>query len=195
MDLDTQAAGDATWTSLLRCSAAFHPQVAAAGSEAGLPAGYRSRGMALGRRSRPGTGASTSSNPHPAGTAPEAKILECGNCLRSSHFSSENKHLKQLQKLTASRSAPPPTPPHRTPVPNFPTNSRSNPVPFPARGLFRNSPRSGPCRSLGAGAACRARLVARRQARRPFSSKRSATRALLPAGMPGCTISSPVLRP
>ena len=93
LDPDTQAPGDATWTSLLRCSAAFHPQVAAAGSEAGLPAGYRSRGSALGRRSRPGTGASTSRNPHPAGTAPEAKILECGNCLRSSHSSSENKHL------------------------------------------------------------------------------------------------------
>ena len=40
------------------------------------------------------------------------------------------------------------------PVPNFPTNSSSNPAPFPEQGLFRNSLRSGPCTSLGAG--CRA---------------------------------------
>ena len=192
MDPDTQAPGDATWTSLLRCSSASHPQVAAAGSEAGLSAGYRSRSTALGRRSRPGTGASTSGNPHPARTDPEAKTLECGNCLRSSHFSSENKRLKQLRKLTASLSAPHPQP---TPVPSFPTTPEATRCLFRRRVCSVTLHAPAPADPWEPGAGCRAQLVARRQPRRPFSSEPSATRALRTAGMPGCTISSPVLRP
>lgn len=62
-------------------------------------------------------------------------------------------------------------------------------MPFPAQGLFRNSPRSDPCRSLGAGsrvpgAASSASATAASLLLRAFCHAGSR-----PAGMPGCTIS------
>lgn len=80
--------------------------------------------------------------------------IQPGRPLRLKYFSFEivsdpfiswvktNNSLKQQRQLIASL------------LPNFPTNSSSNPAPFPEQGLFCNSLRSGPCTSLGAG--CRA---------------------------------------
>lgn len=102
-----------------------------------------------------------------------------------------NNSLKQQRQLIASLLPP---------VPNFPTNSSSNPAPFPEQGLFRNSLRSGPCTSSGAGcraagsaSATAASLLLRPVCHTGFPAGRDARAALLfhhPSSFP-----NPPLRP
>lgn len=129
--------------------------------------------------------------------------IQPGRPLRLKYFSFEivsdpfiswvktNNSLKQQRQLIASLLPP---------VPNFPTNSSSNPAPFPEQGLFRNSLRSGPCTSSGAGcraagsaSATAASLLLRPVCHAGFPAGRDARAALLfhhPSSFP-----NPPLRP
>lgn len=85
--------------------------------------------------------------------------------------------MKQQRQLTATLLSP---------LPQFPTNSGRNPVPFPKRGRLRTSPRSGPCRSSGARRWAAGSASA---AAAPFSSRPPGGLSDRP-GCRGCTPSS-----